>query len=73
MVYLFYRVLTLTYSIGPLAVKYAKLAIDNGVRSDLPTGLMLEKLCYARLIPTSDRLEGLKAFREGREAKYQGS
>lgn len=36
------------------------------------TGLLIEKLAYAQLIPTEDRLEGLRAFREGRQPVYKG-
>lgn len=57
---------------GPLAVRYAKEAITKGAAVDLKTGLGIEKLCYAQLIPTEDRREGLLAFKEGRPPKYQG-
>ncbi len=35
-------------------------------------GLVIEKQCYARLIGTQDRTEGLAAFREGRKPVYSG-
>lgn len=35
-------------------------------------GLAIEEACYAQLIPTKDRLEGLSAFKEKRKPKYHG-
>lgn len=34
--------------------------------------LAVEKECYARLLASADRLEGLAAFREGRTPNYRG-
>ena len=50
----------------------AKQAINHGVEVDLSTGLAFEQACYAQVIPTKDRLEGLKAFKEKRKPKYEG-
>lgn len=36
------------------------------------TGLAIERMCYAQLIPTRDRREGLLAFAERRAAVYRG-
>lgn len=57
---------------GPVAVRMAKLAINYGSEVDLATGLAFEETCYAQVIPTKDRLEGLQAFREKRTPKYLG-
>lgn len=57
---------------GPIAVKMAKQAINYGSEVDLTTGLAFEETCYAQIIPTKDRLEGLKAFKEKRPPKYIG-
>ena len=57
---------------GPVAVRMAKLAINYGSEVDLTTALAFEETCYAQIIPTKDRLEGLKAFREKRPPKYIG-
>jgi enoyl-CoA hydratase/carnithine racemase len=57
---------------GPIAIRQAKLAIDQGMETDLKTGLMIERMAYEVLIPTQDRLEGLKAFQEKRKPVYQG-
>lgn len=34
--------------------------------------LEVERECYARTLPTKDRLEGLAAFRDGRSPEYKG-
>ncbi|TPX39386.1 hypothetical protein SeLEV6574_g07254 [Synchytrium endobioticum] len=57
---------------GPIAVRMAKVAIDRGSQVDLATGLAIEEACYAQVLPTEDRLEGLKAFREKRTPVYTG-
>nr|XP_006823943.1 PREDICTED: methylglutaconyl-CoA hydratase, mitochondrial-like [Saccoglossus kowalevskii] len=57
---------------APLAVKMAKKAINNGLNVDLNTGLVIETACYAQIIPTEDRLEGLRAFIEKRTPEYKG-
>jgi len=57
---------------GPVAVRMAKQAINFGSEVDLATGLAFEETCYAQIIPTKDRIEGLTAFREKRPPKYIG-
>ncbi|XP_074593515.1 methylglutaconyl-CoA hydratase, mitochondrial-like [Brevipalpus obovatus] len=57
---------------GPLAMRAAKFAIDKGIETDLQTGLAIEKASYGRIIPTKDRIEGLKAFSEKRTPAYKG-
>jgi methylglutaconyl-CoA hydratase len=58
---------------GPVAIRAAKEAIDSGmVEKDMDKALEIERKCYARTLPTQDRLEGLAAFREGRSPSYKG-
>lgn len=57
---------------GPIALRAAKEAINGGLELDRDAGLALERACYAQVIPTKDRLEGLAAFREKRKAVYRG-
>ncbi|CAI5667908.1 methylglutaconyl-CoA hydratase, mitochondrial isoform X2 [Oreochromis niloticus] len=57
---------------GPIAIRMAKLAINQGIEVDLSTGLAIEEACYSQVIPTKDRLEGLAAFKEKRQPQYKG-
>lgn len=57
---------------GPLALRLAKKAIMVGMQGDLTTGMEVEQACYAQVIGTKDRLEGLAAFREKRAPVYTG-
>ncbi|KAL6777387.1 hypothetical protein ACKKBF_B21305 [Auxenochlorella protothecoides x Auxenochlorella symbiontica] len=57
---------------GPVALRMAKQAIGLGMEVDLASGLLVEEACYAQVIPTQDRLEGLKAFAEKRPPVFKG-
>ena len=57
---------------GPLALAQAKYAINAGSEVGIHEGLLIESRCYDNIIPTKDRLEGLKAFREKRKPHYTG-
>lgn len=57
---------------GPLGIKFAKVAINKGKEVDIYQGCAIERLCYSQVIPTKDRLEGLKAFVEKRKPDYKG-
>jgi len=57
---------------GPVAVRMAKLAINRGMQVDLSSAMSFEEGCYAQVIPTKDRLEGLRAFKEKRTPQYTG-
>uniref|UniRef100_A0A224XH24 Putative enoyl-coa hydratase n=1 Tax=Panstrongylus lignarius TaxID=156445 RepID=A0A224XH24_9HEMI len=57
---------------GPIGVRMSKLAINKGCDTSLAGGCLIEELCYSQVIPTKDRIEGLKAFREKRRPVYKG-
>lgn len=71
---------------GPVALHAAKKSIDLGAGKDIAAAMEIEvrpialgrvaecmqKLCYAMVIPTKDRLEGLAAFKEKRKPRYTG-
>jgi len=57
---------------GPIAIQQAKYAINQGIETDLNTGLAIESNAYWITIPTEDRLEGLAAFKEKRKPVYKG-
>lgn len=52
---------------GPIAIEQAKYAINRGIEVDINSGLAIESNAYWITIPTEDRLEGLKAFKEKKE------
>lgn len=69
------KALELAHSIAsnaPVALRQAKQAINKGYNVDLETGLQIESMSYQVTIPTEDRLEGLRAFKEKRKPEYKG-
>jgi methylglutaconyl-CoA hydratase len=58
---------------GPLSLKLAKVAINVGLDVDMNTGNIIEEACYAQVVPTHDRVEGLTAFMEKRTPLYTGA
>ena len=57
---------------GPIALRYAKEAINKGLDLTLEQGLRLESDLYFILQTTSDRTEGVKAFLEKRPPQFKG-
>ena len=57
---------------GPLAVKYAKAAINRGTEMDLDSGISYENELFAMCFATRDQKEGMQAFLEKRSADFQG-
>jgi enoyl-CoA hydratase len=57
---------------GPIALRQAKYAIQQGLNVDLQTGLAIEAGAYERTIPTKDRIEALAAFSEKRAPRFTG-
>lgn len=57
---------------GPIAVRAAKMAMKEGYQQSRDVQLAAEKKAYEKVLPTKDRLEGLKAFSEKRKPSYQG-
>ncbi|XP_076959367.1 putative enoyl-CoA hydratase 2, mitochondrial [Bidens hawaiensis] len=58
---------------GPVAIRMAKRAINEGVEVDMASALGVEEDCYEQTLHTNDRLEGLAAFAEKRKPVYQGN
>lgn len=57
---------------GPLAVRMAKKAINQGCELPLDEGLNLENQLWARLCDTEDKKEGISAFLEKRKPEFKG-
>ena len=58
---------------APVAVRYAKEAVRQGAEMALEAGLRLEADLNIMLHSTEDRAEGIRSFRERREARFQGA
>ena len=59
-------------SSAPLALKYAKEAIDKGLELTLEQGLRLEADLYSLLQTTGDRTEGVTAFLQKKQPEFKG-
>jgi enoyl-CoA hydratase/carnithine racemase len=58
------------YAKGPaVALRAAKQAIDEGLDTDLDTGLEIERLHFAGLFATEDQREGMRSFVENGPGK----
>ncbi|XP_038650158.1 enoyl-CoA hydratase domain-containing protein 2, mitochondrial isoform X2 [Scyliorhinus canicula] len=57
---------------GPIALRMAKQAMNKGIEVDISSGMAIEEMCYAQVIPTRDRLEGMAAFKEKRLPHFTG-
>ncbi len=57
---------------APLALGTAKRVIDQGIQTDLGTGLEFEAQGIAALFDTADQTEGMSAFLQKHEARFAG-
>lgn len=57
---------------GPVAVRLAKESIQRGRHLDLDSACLLENDAFALCCATADKREGMSAFLEKREARFEG-
>jgi enoyl-CoA hydratase len=57
---------------APLAVRFAKEAINTAFESPLTEGIASEQHAFYLLFSTDDRTEGMRAFVEKRPPHWQG-
>lgn len=57
---------------GPLSIAWMKTAVNTGLGMDLESALELEASLSAQAFATEDKAEGMHAFLEKRNAKFQG-
>lgn len=57
---------------GPVALRYVKRAIHEGVDGDLEAGMAAERSLFGLCFATDDQTEGMAAFLERRPADFQG-
>ena len=64
------RDLVARYATGPaLALRAAKQAIDDGLETDLGTGLEIERLLFSGLFTTEDQRAGMRSFADNGPGK----
>ena len=56
----------------PLAVRYAKDAVNRSQEGDTASGFALESYLHALCCTTEDKKEGVSAFLEKRKGKFKG-
>ena len=58
---------------SPVALRFAKEAVNQGMDMPLHQGLRLEADLYFLLQTTEDRVEGIRSFREKRRPRFKGA
>lgn len=57
---------------APLAVSYAKEAINRGIETDIETGMNLETALFGLCFASADQKEGMNAFLSKKKVEFKG-
>jgi enoyl-CoA hydratase len=57
---------------SPIALAMGKEAINNGMQTDIRTGMSIEARCFCLCFGSEDRVEGMTAFLEKRKPDFKG-
>lgn len=57
---------------APLSLAFVKRAVHRGMQMDLASGIEFETFLVSTIYGTRDKHEGISAFLEKREAKFEG-
>jgi len=57
---------------APISIRQAKKSISMASQTDIALGYKYEIEAYHRMVPTEDRLEGVRAFNEKRQPDFKG-
>lgn len=55
---------------APVAVRYAKCAINEGAQADIDAAIAIENKWFSKCFATQDQKEGMQAFLEKRKATF---
>lgn len=66
------RLMRVILANGPLALRHALLAVDQGLEIDQEKGMLVEAALFGILFGTEDLREGMAAFLEKRKAEFRG-
>lgn len=55
---------------GPLAVKYSKAAINNGIQTDIDSAMTIEKNLFSLCFASKEQKEGMSAFIDKRNPNF---
>ena len=58
---------------GQIAVRFCKVAVNEGLQTDIDRGLSIEADLFGLCFSSEDQKEGMKAFIEKRKANFQGA
>jgi enoyl-CoA hydratase len=55
-----------------VALACAKACVNEGMNTDLMSGISFERKCFSLLFSTEDQKEGMEAFKDKRKPEFKG-